>query len=267
MNATAKPIKKTKTNAEYLSDMEKAADALNNAEGIDRRVWAEQLKYIRINGSGLRPISICNDNPCGALKGHKTGMKRVTGRLLGALTAPAMPLAKNAKKPELRLQARLIEHALRTPENLPKLLHLEQQCDDLWLVTDELKVNDVRADVVLLAMKGDVYFPVFIELKNNRSLDRLQGQLQNIVRSVGLEADARAAFERFAMVSQRKSGKFDFDRKIMVIIWPALAESSRIPDSTRERAAGYHILEFPKGYADQPLPRLGLTFKHRAYVP
>lgn len=266
MNKTAPQIKKTKTNAQYLSDMAKAAEALNNAEGIDRRVWAEQLKYIRINGSGLRPISICNDNPCGALDGYKTSTKRVTRRLRDALTAPAMPLARNAKKPELRLQARLIEHAIRTPEDLPELLHLEQHCDALWLVTDELKVNEVRADVVLLARKGDIYFPVFIELKNNRSLNRLQEQLQNIIKSVGLEADARDAFARFAMVTLGKSGRFDFDRKIMVIIWPALSESSRTPDNTRERAAGYHILEFPRGYADQPLPRMGLTFKHRVYV-
>lgn len=255
------------SNARYLTAMAQHAEQLLAAQDIDHAKWAQALKYIRVNGSGVRPISICNDNPCGALVGFEGSMD-VNSRLRDGLHAPVELLNPNARKNELRLQARLIEHALRSPETLPALLHLTDQCDELRLVTDELKVNNVRADVVLLGKKDDVYFPVFIELKNERTLGRLIEQLDNIVRYVGEYPAARNAFERFAMAYRGSDaeGRFDFDRKISVIIWESLDDFSKAPRSTRERIAGLHVLEFPKGYPNQPLPRMGLEFVRQRYT-
>lgn len=254
------------SNARYLNAMADHAEQLRGADDIDHAKWAEALKYIRVNGSGVRPISICNDNPCGALEGFD-GSSPVSPDLRKGIDAPVAALSPNARKNELRLQARLIEHALRSPETLPALLHLSEQCDELRLVTDELKVNNVRADVVLLGRKGEVYFPVFIELKNDRTLDRLIEQLNNIVQYVGEYPAARMAFERFAMAygNPNIAGPFDFDRRITVIIWPALADPSRAPARTRDLVAGLHVLEFAEGYPNQPLPRMGLSFVNQHY--
>lgn len=161
------------------------------------------------------------------------------------------------------------DDSLRSPETLPALPHLNAQCDEPRLVTDELKVNNVRADVVLLGRKGEVYSPVFIELKNDRTLERLTEQLDNIVPYVGKYPAARSTLERFAMAGRdprHTEGRFDFDRKIMAIIWPALPDSSRAPPRTRELLAGLHVLEFPEGYPNEPLPRMGLQFVNQRYA-
>lgn len=258
-------MEKTPTSAAaYLDLMADYALALC-AAGIDQAGWAEDLRYIRVNGGGLRPISICNNNPCGALVGYGRVKSKVNEQLMQARNAPAQVPSAKASKPELRLQARLIEHALRSPQTLPALLHLTDQCDELRFVTDELRVGDIRADVVLLGSKDGVWFPAFIELKNGRELKRLLQQLRNIVRYVSDEPDARLAFARFAMAAAGAKGEFDFGRLIEIIIWPALPDPSRASEETRALLKGRHVLEFPEGALRDPLPRMGLSFVKQDY--
>jgi hypothetical protein len=253
-------------NAEYLRLMTGFARDLRAAD-IDQAEWAADLRYIRINGSGLRPISICNDNPCGALVGYLNGTTVVDDVLKKARSALAEVRTSQSDKPEARLQARLIEHALRAPESLPGLLHLAQQCDELHFITDELRVNDIRADVVLLGKKDAVWFPVFIELKVTRDLKRLLKQLDNIVRYVGNDEETKLAFCAFCKAAAGVTGgfDFDFDRRIEMIIWPSLVDPSRARESTHELLASRHVLEFPGDFPYQQVPRMGLTFTQRAY--
>lgn len=251
------------TNAQYLRQMAEYARKLRSAS-IDHAAWAEKLRYIRINGGDIRPISLCNANPCGQLAGYGTGSQVVDDHIRRAIDVIAMPCNKINKK-ELRIQARLVEFALRKPEGLPALLHLEDRCDALYFVTDELRVNDIRADVLLLGKKGDVLFPVFIELKARRDLDRLLDQLKNIVRDVSGDPETLAALEGFVVAATGARGRFDFERRIEMIIWPAISDPARARQSTKKKLNGRDVLEFASYHQKTDIPRLDLSFVRQAY--
>lgn len=203
--------------AHYLREMARFA-RLVHGEKIDHKDWAAKKKYVRINGGGLRVVSLCSDSPCGAIDGHPT--RRTPYRLHDALAGRIPDEGRKRPKPEHRLQATLIEHAIRWPESLPELLHLSRQCSQMRLVTDELAVGDIRADVVFAAEKDGVWFPVFVELKNSRSKDTLIRQLKNIANAITGNQEAASAFEEFMRAAAKIEGPVDLSRHLKLLIWP-----------------------------------------------
>lgn len=134
---------------------------------------AESSRYIRILGRGFQPVSISDLNPCGHLRGER-GKIRVRGRLERAIAVAhaAMEEKPATDKPEHRLQAFLIQAAMRNDLDLsPVLPRFPEVFDQLLFVTDELSLaaGKVRADIVALGGKGDAHFPIFIDIHRGES--------------------------------------------------------------------------------------------------
>lgn len=139
--------------------------------------WFEvegKKRYVRINSSNFRAVSLDEKNPCGHLL--TTERKKVSGKILES----ALSDAKNFRhinhetgntKPEHRVQASIIWQALTDPRGLPTVLKIADRVDALWFVTDELSLPPVRADVIMLGERDGRFFPVFIELKSVRTTD------------------------------------------------------------------------------------------------
>lgn len=235
-----------KAPAHYLKLMAHYARQLHEV-GIDHAAWAADKRYVRINGGGLRPVSLCADSPCGAVQGH--GVRKTTTHLLKARYAPVPAPGERKPKPEHRWQAALIEHALRWPEALPALLHMRDVCDEIRFVTDELSIGGIRADVVLVGRKGSQWFPVFIELKVHRNLTRLLEQLEDIGELSCFDAATGTAFEEFLATAATIDGKVHLQNALKVMIWPSAAGSS--PHLQRALDKGVRVLEF--AYGSEPL--------------
>lgn len=231
---------KPKVTADYLRQMTSFAVKLNDS-GINRAEWATRKRYVRVNGGGLRPISLCHVNPCGSLKDQKTwktieGLKEALG---GDIDQPDYI----RKKPEHRLQAALIEHALRWPEELPAMLHLQNECEKICFVTDEFKLEEIRADVVLLGCKAGVWFPIFLELKALRSKTEVVRQVLNIKTRVS-DPEIAPEFVRFVKTAARVGEDVDVDltKSIAMIVWPAAQGKPLSLEETK--ADGIRVLEF-----------------------
>lgn len=218
--------------AHYLGEMTRFATMVNF--DLTREAEAElaaQKRYVRINGGGIRVVSLCSVSPCGRISGHNT-----VKTLSGVRRATQGDVPKPGKgKPEQAVQASVIEHAKRWPEALPDLLHLSDLCDELRFVNDELAVDfispdgsskSIRADVVLAGRKGDVWFPVFVELKNDRMRGTLLKQLTNAADALTADAEACEAFVAFLRASARLNSPqhaaqpVDVRRTIKLFIWP-----------------------------------------------
>lgn len=254
------------TTAECLDAMATYADRLRQAKTIDQAAWAasEPSRYIRVNGAGYRPVSLCQSNPCGAVQGFPGSRKRLDEKLIQALNSPNRnPVGK---KPEHRLQASLIEVALKAPEKLPALLQLSDQIGEIRFVTDELRAGEqVRADVVFLGRQMDqTWVPIFVELKADRSLKRLGDQLAGIIEAT---RQAPEEFRRFlAAATGVAAGAINLSAKpIMVMICKGLREPSRArPDVFRHLASGIRVLEFyPPDLLtrESGVPRTGPTLR------
>lgn len=235
-----------KTPAQYLKQMTEFASRLHKAR-LDHGAWAAEKRYVRINGGGLRVVSLCAESPCGAVKGH--GVLKTIRCLDKALNAPREP-GEPKSKPEHLWQAALIEHALRWPEALVGLLHLRDACDELRFVTDELSLRTIRADVVLVGRRGTTWFPVFVELKVKRSMTRLLEQLDTVAELSNLDETTCIAFKEFVSVAahieaSKFAGEIDLDRALKVMIWPSTPGVSTHLE--RARKQGVRVLEFPDG--------------------
>ena len=230
-----------KSPAHYLHRMAEYARMVKDVEStIDPAAWAADKRYVRINGGGIRTVSLCSNSPCGAVAGHPT--RKTTHRLLEARHARIPEEDRVRPKPEHRMQAALIEHALRWPGDVRKRLHLADECDALRFVTDELKVGEIRADVVLAGCKDKVWFPVFIELKFGRNKTTVLGQLDKIAGVFQEDAEAADAFVQFMRASASLDGAVDMSKALKVVIWPAAKGTPR----TEGFPKGVHVLEFDK---------------------
>lgn len=236
-----------KTPAQYLGQMADFASRLQAAR-LDHAAWAEDKRYVRINGGGLRVVSLCADSPCGSVEGY--GTRKTTKGLNDQEARQAkIPKGEPKSKPEHLWQAALIEHALRWPEALPHLLRLRGACDELRFVTDELSLDGIRADVVLLGCSESTWFLVFVELKVQRSETRLLGQLTDISEITNSDKTTRSVFKNFLCTAAQAygaqvAGSVDLDRAIKVMIWPSTSGTPRSRERVKEHEV--HVLEFDK---------------------
>lgn len=185
------------------------------------RARAIDGRFIRVNGSGFRAISL---NDCGSLYDK--------GKLLGATTdfakarhycsvgeSKEIKTPERNRKPELSLQGWLIKKALVMPDDFASLLCLDDRFDELRFVADEFNLVGVRADVIALGRKGDVWYPVFIEIKVRRALTELVGQLDDIRRLVA--GPLQQCFHSYLEAASGIPVTSIRDGPIGVLVWPA----------------------------------------------
>lgn len=217
----------------------------------DIRTLAEREVYIRMLGLSFRPVSLSPYNPCGKLtkeNGQTIGATKSIDRALEIAEEGHSHEAKNGK-PEHILQAGLIHYALTHDLELKdRFLGFEKHFDELLFVGDEVRLNkvgSVRADLLALGRKGDVFFPVFLELKVGRHSQELRRQLEN-----AYEATSKTKNSFIRMLSQSTDvpyEKIQFDQYKLLMIWPALASNSRSKadlsvDTKGESCAGHYLM-------------------------
>lgn len=216
---------------------------------------AKNYRYVRILGKSFRAISISPANPCGRLlrkdnSNMVSGCATIKAAILSAQGAhpydhdadfkPARHIAAKADtpaKPEHKIQAFLIRHALMNGQKLDGILKgFDADLDELVFVTDELSTGELRADIIALGGKNGRYFPVFIELKIKRELKRLMAQLE------GAQSLMNIAGTDFINMLSAASGipneKISFDGYRLMIVWPPVSggkEDNRVEEARSKR--------------------------------
>ncbi len=221
---------------------------------------AQKSFYIRILGGGFRPVSISDANPCGHLR-YKESNKQINGCKTIDSAILKTRLAKDGtlegNKPEHRIQASLIRHALMNDYafgRIDKLFHgFEGEFDELHFITDEFSVTPggeiraCRADIIALGRKDGRYFPVFIELKVKHELTKLIDQLTNACDQLWNNDHVRGHFSDFlTAVSSIKEIDRSANAAKKMLIW---ADINKGPESTaveKARKLGFLVAKCPR---------------------
>jgi hypothetical protein len=196
------------------------------------RARAINERFIRVNGSGFRAISLVD---CGSLydKGPLGTTKDFATALRYCSAGKSRPASN--KKLELCLQGWLIKKALVEPEKFVALLCLDERFDELQFVADEFNLGAVRADVIALGRKGELWYPVFIELKVRRALKELIGQLDDI-RNVVSAALMEPFIDYLEAVSGISAASICLGEATSVLVWPiAMGIESKDVKLAREK--------------------------------
>lgn len=227
----------------------------------DHKKLAKASRYIRILGREFRPVSISDVNPCGHLRDKDSdekidGCDAITDAIAKARCATERKPRGN--KPEHRLQAFLIRAAMQNDLQFGQILpDFPDDFDELRFVTDEFAVKpgkngtECRADIIALGRKGGWFFPVFIELKNERLLDQLKGQLNDVYRLLWKNDHARDPFRRFlSAVSGVPLEKIDQGETAAkkMLIWPKSLSGKEAKKVNEAREGGFLIVEFEQNY-------------------
>jgi hypothetical protein len=215
-------------NMEQINKYDEIKKKLVNMTGLAAQrkkagnYWFEvgsQKRYVRINSSKFRAVSLDAVNPCGHLlisERKEVGVKVLKSALFDAANPKFFNHKPGNPKPEHRVQASIIWQALTDPQGLPTVLGIADHVDALWFVTDELSLPPIRADIIMLGERGGCYFPVFVELKSGRTTDVGQ-QLTNaseIARKVSVE------FRQFLGAATGKpSEDILMERPMLLVIW------------------------------------------------
>jgi len=221
------------------------------AFALQRRQHEEQLAelakghyYVRIGGNGFRLVSIHLDNPCGSVyvDNRATSSKSSLDPVLVQASVASHRIGPPGNgKPEHRVQARLIHCALTQPSKLASLLDCTDLFDELLFISDEFRLDDIRADVIALGRKEAQYFPVFIELKATRTLKRVIEQLERITERMVAQPDAVAAF--LAAASGIPAADIEMTA-LRLIIWPSRGSSKESATVSSARGKGFHTVGF-----------------------
>jgi hypothetical protein len=126
---------------------------------------------------------------------------------------------------------------------LPSLLDCEKLFDQLIFVSDEFRLDDIRADVIALGNKGGRYFPVYIELKAVRSLVRVLEQLENI--SNRLAETPEATLKYLAAASGVDVGLIE-TTPLRMLVWPASESGRESPAVSGARDRGFVTIGFTR---------------------
>lgn len=214
------------------------------AQQINMSKWSEQTaaeqdRYIRIRGESLRAVSLNDLSPlCGF---GKTGDAKTVATVVRHFDDKGRTPLKLAKKDheskrERRLQSYIIKQALMSQRNLlgkNTLECLSREFDKLVFALDEVSFGDnnnapvIRCDLLAVGQVGDEIFPVVIELKSNRDLERLDDQLEIAARHVV------ATYQEAKQLLELVTGlKLNSQRIGKVLVWPGKRER---PETTEFR--------------------------------
>jgi len=216
--------------------------AINAKQRFENKpFWhVENQCYIRVSSSGFRAVSISHQFPCKSVV-DQTG-KKLPERdsFVLAFEDAQCPVGSERKElgknqPEHSLQAFILRKSLFDPagiENLPELLGIKELADELHFVSDELKMADIRSDLIFVGKDANGYFPVLIELKCKRYAARLKEQLVDIHDFV---TDYPDEFKNiFSYATGIDPRCIDLDRCIKLAVWPDLYR----PESIERPEAG-----------------------------
>ena len=141
------------------------------------------------------------------------------------------------------MQATLIRHALMNGMELHGLCDgFADVFDDLIFVTDELSAGDIRADIIALGGRQGRYFPVFIELKANRELERLTEQLTNAREA--MKVAGGSFLKLLANATGKPKSDITFDDARFLIIWPGSPSGKERDIVAEARSKGFLISEY-----------------------
>jgi len=226
-----------------LRNMKHLVDEVKFA-GWNESERAKNDQYIRINGEGVRAVSLADRSAlCGYEKtsSHKDPSKVIEhfARNLGAFNDKTF-----ASKQERRMQSYLIKQALLNKRSLlgkSGLFCLNGMFDELLFALDEVSFGDnkldnepddeehpkvVRCDILAVGVKDGDVFPVLIELKSVRSLQRLGDQLKYAAKDISWNPDRISAIATLlSLVTGQKFSNYSAGKICKILVWPAGKES------------------------------------------
>lgn len=198
--------------------------------GWDEVAGARNEQYIRIRMKDYKAVSLNNKSAlCRFVKG---GAARI-GTILKHFDNQAHSLPDEYGSRERRLQAWIIKQALLNKrdllcENLFACIKSKGDVDELIFALDEISFGDVRCDIFAVGKKGGKVFPVVIELKYDRQLATLVGQLNEAVDVIQRHSSA------FKLLLEELSGRegVSCEQAKRIIVWPEPGTQER--DKTRQ---------------------------------
>ena len=212
-------------NYEQIFDKLKRMSQLAAARQLAGKYWFDikgEKRYVRLNSSNFRAVSLSDNNPCG----HLFNGKEIRGKILkSALSDAANENCTTAYKPgkgkdEHKVQADIIWQSLTDPHKLPEVLCLKNDFDALWFVTEELSLPPLRTDLVLLGESRGIFFPVFVELKNKRTVE-VAVQVK-ATQEIACHKEIKEQFRQFlASATGKPFDAIQMERSRIAILWPA----------------------------------------------
>lgn len=244
--------------------------------GWDKKEQAREGYYLRVNGEGVRPVSLHDKS---ALCGLEKGTSKRPHNAIQDIKSAAKSFGTISEKvfeskKERRLQAFIIRQALINDGNLlenPLFNCLKDHFKTLKFAFDEISFGDnrhengdhpkiVRCDILAagVMINGDS-LPVLIELKSTRNLERLNVQLDNAKNEI------TQGNERINLIKDLIKISTGLDVNTSqnphkIIVWPQAKESK---ETTRRLAADYRdvtIIEYEQHGLFDPT---GVTYNLR----
>jgi len=198
--------------------------------------------YIRIGGNGYRAVSLACERPLlGFVSGSTTDIEKVVSHFHSERrNTPDRPT------PEKCAQAWLIKQAINNRLNLKTCLGLDGSIyDELLFALDEVSFGDrnqgpiERLDILAVGKSNGKAFPVFIELKSERSLGQLIKQLDKYQRQV-----KRYEGEFKKLLHACTSIKVDLSEYGRIMVWPKRTSdrrSDRRSDRIEDKCAKHKV--------------------------
>jgi len=207
-----------------------------------------EYAYVRIGGNGFRAVSVAPDFP---LSGYARSTVKEWEAVLKHFESN-----KNLKEnvhpvPEKRLQAFMIRSALKDSLSLKKLIGTQlkdEEFDDILFAFDEISLGDrdnkitftknfdkktegvIRCDLLCVGVKGDEGFPILMELKYDRKLNRLVEQLSEFSEQIKRNYQAE-----FKLLLESATGlKVDCSKVYQVMIWPSSPSGKEAPKTIKK---------------------------------
>lgn len=228
-----------------LRNMKRLVDELNSDfVGWNETERASKDQYIRINGEGVRAVSLADKS---ALCGYgKTSSHKVPKTAIEHFEFIPNDLVEKtfSTKQERRMQSHLIKQALLNNRSLlgaGALSCLSEKFDELLFALDEVSFGDnnleiepddnehpkiVRCDILAVGIKDGDVFPVLIELKSVRSLQRLGAQLEYAAKDISCNSARISAMATLlSTVTRKKLNSYSADKICKILVWPAGKES------------------------------------------
>jgi len=226
-----------------LRNMKCLADKLK-AAGWNETKGARLNQYIRINGEAIRAVSLADKSALcgyGSATSHKDPVKVMKHF---DFTPNELDEKTFSSKQERRMQSHLIKQALLNNRSLlgvGALSCLNVVFDKLLFALDEVSFGDsklekepsdhehpaiVRCDILAVGIRNHEVFPVLIELKSVRSLQRLGDQLKYAAKEIACNADRISAVTALlSTITGQKMTTYSKDKICKVLVWPAGKES------------------------------------------
>lgn len=254
--------------SDRLAKMATFWNQLRKSRDLDESALAARGMYVRLGGESVRLISLDRKAPLCALESEQGPVKN-TSQISDLITlvkngkiTPKIPGGTSTMS-ERKVQRDLIEKALlngrRFEDRFPGLEG--HGIDQLMFICDELRVDPqdneaCRADIIALGRKGDVFFPVYIELKYGSELTVLVKQLETIRREMSKPQVVKNFVRLLSTVSRVAVDSIDMSLARIMLIWPKSKSGGRRTSTTKcisdHSLIAYDFIKTDSVYSFQP---------------